>query len=141
MRSLATPHLVRLPSITVVKRICYREELIDSAHKMSNKDFFAFLFITLMASMRPIYCHRAVHMSVTPDPRCCDSYDAHRINCITDVDLSSIENVTSLTVYSSQGDIDNEEFKPVAAVQLGKPDLLLVCDCPGFVTKISRFCP
>ncbi|GFS07259.1 hypothetical protein ElyMa_004725900 [Elysia marginata] len=61
-------------------------------------------------------------MSVTPDPRCCDSYDAHTISCVTDVELSSIEHVTCLTVYASQGHVGNDEFKLVAAVELGKPE-------------------
>ncbi|GFS21145.1 C-type mannose receptor 2-like [Elysia marginata] len=64
-------------------------------------------------------------MTVIPDPRCCDSYDAHSVSCIVDVDLSSIENVTSLTVYASQGDTDTDEFMRVAALELGKPEPLL----------------
>ncbi|GFR73344.1 macrophage mannose receptor 1-like [Elysia marginata] len=92
---------------------------------MSNQAILVFLCISIMASMRPIYCHDAVYMSAMLDPNCCDSYDVHAISCITDVKLSSMENATSLTVYASQGDVGNDEFERMAAVELGNPDPLL----------------
>ncbi|GFR99346.1 hypothetical protein ElyMa_004526200 [Elysia marginata] len=96
---------------------------------MSKKDAFAFFCITIMISISPIDCHPAVYMSAMSDPNCCDSYDAHTISCITDVELTSIKNVTSLTVYASQGDVGNDEFERMAAVEIGNPDPLLVCLC------------
>ncbi|GFR88225.1 macrophage mannose receptor 1-like [Elysia marginata] len=91
------------------KTLCVTESCLESGPKMSNKATFVFLCITIMVWMRPTHCHQAVYMIAMPDPNCCDSYDAHSISCITDVELSSMENVTSLTVYASQGDFDGSE--------------------------------
>ncbi|GFR67901.1 C-type lectin [Elysia marginata] len=101
------------------------QKAIVSNPKMSSKVMFVFLRIAILACLRPIYCHPAVHMSAIPDPQCCDSWKAHSISCIMDVELSSIESVTSLTVYASHGDVNMDEFERVAAIELGRPAPLL----------------
>ncbi|GFR73349.1 lectin C-type domain protein [Elysia marginata] len=94
---------------------------------MSNKANLVFLCIVIAASLRPTHCQPDVHvhLSVIPDPLCCESYQAHTISCNTDTYLIPIQHVTSLTVYASQGYAKNDEYTRLAAVECGKASPLL----------------
>lgn len=84
------------------------------------------LFLCLASYAKPLYCNPALHLDVTPVPICGDDKGSHTVTCTLDATLTSMDKVTSLTIFASRLYGKEGEFDPMVAVDLGanRPEVL-----------------